>query len=420
MANWRLPALSPLAKSKWIATSLLVGAFILFVVAKLQDTGAVSWGYVIAFAEAAMVGAVADWFAVTALFRRPLGLPIPHTAIIPRNKPRIASRLGDFICEHFLSTPQVMQKIKQMQLPRQTMRWLAKKQNAKLMAGYTTLVAQHSLTALRDVRAQQFIQDTAIHNLKKINFAQLGGQVLQLLTHDQRHQELLNQVLKKISQIVETPETQALLTEKIAAELKRTVHIKKISEYLGGWTTTKIVDLIAKEITEIADDPNHELRYSFHAYVQSMIYRLQTDPSFKQKTADIQQQMLQNPEVQNYLHGLWADIIDWLEQDLQAQDSVLQEKLAVGLRQVAQHIMTDPAMQQLLDEKIAQIAPPLIEKYRVRIARYIEERVNAWEDRELVYQLEHAIGKDLQFIRVNGTLVGGAIGVLIHFIGRWL
>ena len=419
MANSQLPRFSPLAKSKFIATSLLVGAFALFVVAKLLDTGAVGWGYVIAFAEAAMVGAVADWFAVTALFRKPLGLPIPHTAIIPRNKSRIASRLGDFICEHFLSTEQVMQKIVQMQLPRKMMRWLAKKQNAQLLASYSTLVAQHSLTALRDVRAQQFIQDTAINSIKKINFSQLGGQVLQLLTHDQRHQELLNQVLKKVSEIVATPEIQAVLAEKIAVELQRTVHIKKISDYLGDWSTAKMVDLMVKEIAEIADDPHHALRYRFHAYVQTMIYRLQNDPDFKQKTADIQQQMLENPAVQNYLQGLWADILNWLERDLQAPDSVLQAKLALGLRQVAQHIMTDPAMQQLLDEKIAQIAPPLIEKYRVRIARYIEERVNAWEEDELVYQLEHAIGKDLQYIRINGTLVGGAIGLLIHFIGRW-
>lgn len=415
MPGWTF---SPLAKSKVLATSFLVAAFVLFVVAKRFEDGAIYWGYIIAFAEAAMVGALADWFAVTALFRRPLGLPFPHTAIIPRNKARIASNLGDFICEHFLSTEQVMQKIKQMQLPRKAMRWLAKKQNAQLMASYTTLVAQHSLTALRDVRAQQFIHDTAVQNLKKINFAQVGGQVLQLLTTDQRHQELLNVVLRKISDLVQKPEVQAQLAEKVAIELKRTVYVKKVSEYLGGWSTTKIVNLIAKEIAAIADDPDHDLRYRFHAYVKTMIYRLETDPKFKQNMAEIQQQMLENPAVQAYLHGLWTDIIDWLESDLQADSSILQEKLAGGLRQVAQHIMKDPAMQQLLDEKLLQIAPPLIAKYRVRIADYIEERVNAWEEDELVYQLEHAIGKDLQYIRINGTVVGGVIGLVIHFIGR--
>src|SRR5690554_908112 len=141
--------LTPLAKSKALAMAFLLGAFFLFIIAKRLNDGAVYWGYIIAFSEAAMVGALADWFAVTALFRHPLGLPFPHTAIIARNKARIASNLGDFICEHFLSTAQVMQKLEQMQLPRQVMRWLAKKQNAELMASYTTLAAQHSLTALR-------------------------------------------------------------------------------------------------------------------------------------------------------------------------------------------------------------------------------------------------------------------------------
>ena len=410
--------LSPLNKRKALATGLLIAFFGLFLFGKWLGSDAVYWGYLIAFSEAAMVGAMADWFAVTALFRRPLGLPIPHTAIIPSNKSQIASRLGAFICEHFLATDQVMKKIKQMQLPRKAIRWLAQKQNASLMAGYATLIAQHSLTALRDMRAQQFIQDTAIENLKKINIAQLAGQVLQLLTHDQRHQELLNQVLKKISHLVENPEVQAALAAKVSAELKNTVYIQKVSNYLGEWSTEKIVNIIAKEIAQIAQDPHHELRYSFHGYVQTMICRLQTDPVFMQKTADIQQQMLQNPALQRYLQGLWGDTIDWLEQDLHAQDSVLQKKIAVGLRQVGHHIMHDAAMQQLLDEKLEQLAPQLIEKYRGRIAKHIEDRVNEWEDKELVHQLENAIGKDLQSIRISGTLVGGMIGLLIHFIGQ--
>lgn len=416
MRGWPQTAL---AKSKYLATSLLVAAFVLFVVAKWLNDGEVYWGYLIAFAEAAMVGALADWFAVTALFRHPLGLPFPHTAIIPRSKARIADNLGDFICEHFLSTDQVMQKIDQMQLPRQVMRWLARRKNAELIASYTTIVAQHSLTALRDVRAQQFIQQTTLDQLKKINMAQFGGQVLQLLTQDQRHQELLNVVLQKISHLVQTPEVQAVIAEKIALELKRTVHIKKLSHYLGDWGTEKIVNMIAKEVAAIADDPHHELRYRFHAYVQTMITRLQRDPAFTAKMADIQQQILENPELKNYVQGLWGQLVDWLEQDLHANHSLLCKKMMQAVRQMAQHILKDAGMQHLLDEKLKQIAPRLIETYRVRIARYITDRVNAWEDNELVYQLEHAIGKDLQYIRINGTVVGGAVGLVIHFIGRY-
>ena len=410
---------TPLAKSKALATSFLFAAFILFVIAKILNDGAVYWGYIIAFSEAAMVGALADWFAVTALFKHPLGLPFPHTAIIPRSKARIANNLGDFICEHFLSTAQIMQKLEQMQLPRRLMRWLVQPNNAQVTANYTTLIAKHSLSALRDVRAQQFIQATALEQLKKINFAEFGAQVLQLLTADHRHQELLDTILHKVSHIVQTPEVQTLIAEKIAQELKRTVHIKKLSDYLGDWGTEKIVNLLAKEITEIAEDPHHELRYSFNAYMQTMILRLQSDPKFKQKMADFQQQFIENPELQQYLHGLWSEILDWLEQDLAADESLLGKKIAVALEQGARYILNDTSMQQLLNEKLEQIAPRLIEKYRIRIARYIEARVNAWEEQELVYQLEHAIGKDLQYIRINGTLVGGAIGIVIHCIGQW-
>lgn len=411
--------MTPLAKSKALATSFLVAALVLFVIAKWQDDGAIYWGYLIAFAEAAMVGALADWFAVTALFRRPLGLPIPHTAIIPRSKARIASNLGDFICEHFLSTEQVMQKIEQMQLPRTTMRWLAKPANAQLMANYGALVVQHSLTALRDQRAQHFIQQTALANLKKINMAQFAGQILALLTADQRHQELLNQVLQKISDLVQTPQIQTLVAEKIAAELQRTVHIKKLSDYLGDWGTEKIVRLLADEMAAIADNPHHELRYSFHAYVQTFIQRLQADPAFQQKMLSIQEQWLHNPELNHYVQQLWTELLDWVELDLQSDSSAIQAKMTTTMQRVAKHIAHDDAMQQLLNEKLREIAPDIVSKYRLRIARYIEERVNAWEENELVYQLEHAIGKDLQYIRINGTLVGGAIGLVIHWLGRW-
>lgn len=409
---------TPLAKSKALATGFFVAALFIFLGASYFNNGEAVWGYVIAFSEAAMVGALADWFAVTALFRHPLGLPLPHTAIIPRNKARIARNLADFICEHFLSTNQVMQKLEQWQLPRQLMRWLAKRENAERMADYSALVAQHSLTALRDVRAQQFIQQTAVANLKAIDFSALLAQVLELLTADKRHQELLNHALHGVSELLQKEEIQLFITEKLSAEVKRTVYVKALSDYVGEWGTQRLVKLVAQEVQAVSEDPYHPLRDSFSAHVKTFVARLQKDPSFKLKVYGIQEQILNDPVLMRYLSTLWSEILDWIEQDLQSDDSLFKTRLAAGLRQVAHHILQDEAMEQLLNEKLLQIAPPLIEKYRVRIAHYIAERVNAWEEHELVYQLENAIGKDLQYIRINGTLVGGFVGLVIHFIGQ--
>ncbi len=410
--------LSPLAKSKALATSFFVAALFVFVGASYFDDGASYWGYIIAFSEAAMVGALADWFAVTALFRHPLGLPLPHTAIIPRNKARIARNLADFICEHFLSTQQVMQKLNQWQLPRQLMRWLVKRDNAELMAGYTALVAQHSLTALRDVRAQQFIQKTAIANLKAIDFSTLLAQILELLTADSRHQELLDHALHGVSDVLQKEDIQAFITEKLSAEIKKTLHVKTLSDYAGQWGTQRLVKLVAQEVQAISEDSHHPLRYSFSAQLKTFIARLEKDPQFKRKVQVIQDQLLTDPILMQYLSSLWTEILDWVEQDLQSDSSLFKARLSTGLRQVAHHILQDTEMEQLLNEKLLQIAPPLIEKYRVRIAHYIADRVNAWEEDELVDQLENAIGKDLQYIRINGTLVGGFVGLVIHFVAQ--
>lgn len=410
--------ISSFTKSKTLANSFLLLAILLFVFAKSYSVDSVAWGYLIAFSEAAMVGALADWFAITALFRYPLGIPFPHTAIIPKHKARIAENLGDFICEHFLSTPQVMQKIDQMQIPRSTMRWLIKKKNAQWLARYLVLFSHHAITALRDVRAQNFIQKTAIENLKKISIAQYLASILQLMMADQRHQELLNQILNKLSAWIQDPEAQSVIAEKLSSEANRTLHIKKISEYIGEWGTNKIVQIIAQEIESIAVDPHHPFRYRFHVSVQIFISRLQNDPAFKAKADEIQTQIIHNPALQHYLVGLWSELIDWLEQDLRHPDSILQKKLEKALQQTALHIVQDNALQQLLNERIQTVAPRLISTYRQRFARYIADRVNAWEEKELVQQLEQAIGKDLQYIRINGTLVGGAIGIVIHAVGR--
>lgn len=409
---------SSFANSKTLANLFLLAAVLLFVFAKFFSTGSAPWGYLIAFSEAAMVGALADWFAITALFRYPLGIPFPHTAIIPKHKARIANNLGDFICEHFLSTPQVMQKIEQMHISRTTMRWLAKRKNAKWLSGYLLLFAHHALIALRDSRAQTFIQKIAIENLKKISIAKYVASVLELMMADQRHQELLNEILEKLNTWIQDSTVQSVIAEKITEEANRTLHIKKVSEYIGEWGTRRIIALFAKEIEAIALDPHHELRYRFNASVQIFICRLQQDPSFIAKAEEIQHQIIHNPALKRYLTKIWSELLDWLEQDLTKENSLLQKKLETALRQTALHVVQDQALQQLIEERIHTLAPKFIHTYRQRFAKYIADRVNAWEEKELVAQLEKAIGKDLQYIRINGTLVGGAIGIVIHAVGQ--
>ncbi|MCQ9616372.1 DUF445 domain-containing protein [Paenalcaligenes niemegkensis] len=411
---------SPYNRMKGLATALLFAAASLFFFSKYVGDGTGAWGYLTAFAEAAMVGAVADWFAVTALFRHPLGLPIPHTAIIPRKKAQLGKNLANFICEHFLSTPQLMQKLRDYDVARRFANWLSRPANAVLVGDYVGLAALHSVSALRDKRAEQFIQATAIDNLKRIDLSALAGGMLDGLTADKRHQELLNHVLKWLNHLLQNDSVQRRVALAISSELNSSLHLKSLSRLAGGWSTDKLVSAFSKELDAIANDPNHELRRNFDGYLRLLIRKLKKDPRFHEQAGQLQDEIIHHPVLVAYLSSLWSDLIDWLQADLALPNSEIRGRISAGTTAFANHLSTDPAMQAVLNEKIDEFAPALIEKYRAQIASYIEARVVAWNEQELVSQLEKSIGKDLQFIRINGTLVGGAVGLIIHAVGRFI
>ena len=411
---------SPYVRMKSVATALLFVAAGLYVFSKYMGDGTGGWGYLTAFAEAAMVGAVADWFAVTALFRHPLGLPIPHTAIIPRKKAQLGKSLADFICQHFLSTPQLMQKLRDFDVASRLAGWLSRPSNARLVGDYIGLAALHSVTALRDQRAERFIQATAIKSLKRIDVSALLGELIDALTADKRHQELLNHVLKWLNHLLQKESVQKRVAQAITNELNASLHLKSLSRLAGGWSTEKLVSAFSKELDAIANDNQHELRRNFDGYLRLLIAKLKRDPEFHQQADLLQQQFIHHPVMINYLSSLWGDLIDWLQEDLAQESSEIRARISASSTAFAAHLANDPQMQAVLNEKIDEFAPALIEKYRVQVADYIEARVIAWNEQELVSQLESSIGKDLQFIRINGTIVGGVVGLLIHAVSHLL
>lgn len=409
---------SPYTRMKTVATMLFFIAAALFVFAKYAGDGTGGWGYLSAFAEAAMVGAVADWFAVTALFRHPLGLPIPHTAIIPRKKAQLGKNLAEFICIHFLSTPQLMQKLREFDVAKRFANWLSRPKNSTLVGEYVALAALHSVSALRDQRAERFIQATAIDNLKRIDIAALLGGVIDALTVDKRHQELLNHVLRWLNHLLQNESVQRRVALAISNELNSSLHLKSLSRIAGGWSTDKLVSAFSKELDSIVKDPNHELRRNFDGYLRLLIRKLKRDPDFHKQADRLQEKILHDPVLIAYLSGLWGDLIDWLQHDLAQSDSEIRRRISASSTAFATHLASDAQMQAVLNEKIEAFAPTFIEKYRLQIAEYIEARVIAWNEQELVAQLESSIGKDLQYIRINGTLVGGVVGLVIHAVSQ--
>ena len=402
-----------LARMKAIALGLLVSAGLVYVAASLLLARHAAWGYVAAFAEAAMVGAIADWFAVVALFRHPLGLPIPHTAIIPSNKNRIGENLANFLCANFLSTEQVLLKLTQFDVAARLAAWLAEPRHAESLASHLTGALRYAITVLDDDRVRAFFRATVVARLEQLDVSPLAGRLLDVLTVDGRHQRLLDGMLLQLARMLDDETIKAEVAEVVAAEVKY-LRFVGLDHVAGRYATEKMVSGVVRLVGEMGSDPMHPLRVRFDDFVAEFIGRLQSDSELRVRGEAIKRELLAHPALSDYLHGLWSQTIAWMQTDLAAADSTLRGQVALGTRSLGEKLGADVAMQGWINEQIRTAAPRWIDRYREDIRQYIIGRVGDWNAAEMTNELERNIGRDLQFIRINGTLVGGLVGLAIH------
>ncbi|WP_256327478.1 DUF445 domain-containing protein [Variovorax sp. EL159] len=408
-----------LRRMKRVALGLLCAAALLYAAASALHAQHPAWGYVAAFAEAAMVGAIADWFAVVALFRRPLGLPIPHTAIIPSNKDRIGAKLAGFICNNFLSTAQVLAKLRQFDAAGRIADWLARPASGQKLGEWGVAATRYGLSAFDDERVRDFMGRAAAAGLAKIDLSRLTGQALDALTAGGRHQALLDDVLQQVAGLLDGEEVQAHITEAIAREIK-TLRYVGLDQVAAKLATRKIVAAVARTIGELAAEPDHPMRRRFDHFVDDFVVRLKLDPEFQQRGEQIRAELIAHPALGDYLHGLWGELLAWLHDDLGRGDSTIRQRIASMAGALGTRLQADEPIRRWINEQIEAAAPLAIERYREDIRHYIEERVGEWNAEEMTLELERNIGRDLQFIRINGTLVGGLVGLLIHTVTQLL
>jgi uncharacterized membrane-anchored protein YjiN (DUF445 family) len=404
---------------KRIAFSLLCAAAALYALASAMHDVHPAWDYVAAFAEAAMIGAIADWFAVVALFRHPLGLPIPHTAIIPSNKDRIGAKLAGFICDNFLSTAQVLAKLREFDTAARIADWLARPASGEKLGEWGVAAARYGLGAFDDERVRVFMGRAAAAGLGKVDLSRLMGQALDALTAGGRHQALLDDVLQQLAGVLEGEEVQAHITEAIAREI-RTLRYVGLDQVAARMATRKIVAAVANTIAELAAEPGHPMRKRFDSFMDDFVVRLKLDPEFRERGEQIRAELMAHPALGEYLHGLWSELLAWLHDDLGRGDSSIGRRIAAMAGTLGQRLQTDVAIRGWINEQLEAAAPAAIERYREDIRRYIEGRVAEWNAAEMTVELERHIGRDLQFIRINGTLVGGLVGLLIHAVTQFL
>jgi len=369
-----------------------------------------SWvGWLNAFAEAGMVGALADWFAVVALFRHPLGIPIPHTAIIPHRKNEIGESMAAFVAEHFLHPDVVRVKLHSVNLAKNTAIWLGTTRGHDRVVDLGVSLVRWMLGALHEERVRQFISRLGSRQLSGINVARLLGRTLDWLVEDGRHQQVLTQSLRYA--IVLLHDHRDMIRGNVQRESPW---------WLPGFVDDRIVvqmlDRIETLLLEMSLDPDHPMRGDFNNWMIRWAHDLQKSSQYKRLGEKLKQELLDNEDLQGYLYRLWADLASSLEKDLEDPESMIRQQLSQLLTGLAEEMERDEDMQSWVNGWLVESAVSVVDVNRHAIASLISDTVKSWNAADTSYRVELAIGHDLQFIRINGTLVGGLVGLVIHAI----
>ncbi|MBJ6750666.1 DUF445 domain-containing protein [Geomonas anaerohicana] len=406
-----------LTKNKTIAGTLLVGAALLFIVARLNH-GTGAWGWIAAFAEAAMVGALADWFAVVALFRHPLGLPIPHTAIVAEKKESIADNMGRFIQEKFLATEVLVERMRQFDPARHLCNYLLSRDNAEGLARGITRVISESIEFLEDERVSKVVSAALADRIDRFDAATSAGNLLESLRKENRHQAVLDELLKRLGGWLATPQSQ----EKVAQALDNWVDTEfpLLSKFIPNRPQfsrnagEKIVGKVSAFLDAVNADQSHELRHEFDRVVGDFILKLKEDDGMRAKVAQLKQELVNNQQLADYAKGLVSDLKYWVVQDLGQDYSNIQRKIADAAVALGNTLSRSGELSDSINEHLEDVVRRYAGDLRSGLAKHISGTVKEWENEEFINEIELSIGSDLQFIRMNGTLVGGMIGILLH------
>ncbi len=397
------------AGMKAAATGLLVVMAAIFIAAR-QFEAAYPWlGYVKAFAEAAMVGGLADWFAVTALFRHPLGLPIPHTAIIPRNKDRIGEALANFLREHFLVAPVVARRMRNIDLAGAAGRFLQapQGQETRIRHGASRLIAD-LFESLDDERLGGLVKSSIASRIRKMEVSPLLGAALASAINEDRHVPMLEAAIRWTARALDANE--GLIREMVH---KRANWVLKLSG-LDAKLADSIVDGLRKLSADMHTDPAHPVRVKVEEALAQLANDLQTKPETRERVEAMKLELLDNRSVSLWLDTLWQKGREAMIRAARNPDAAMAGKLGEVLQSMGQSLENDPRMKGAINMFARRAVAGMAASYGGSIVKLVSETVRRWDAQTITNRLEAAVGRDLQYIRINGTLVGGMVGLVLH------
>ena len=380
------------------------------VVAKTFEAGRPWLAYLAAFSEAAIIGALADWYAVVVLFRHPLGLRLPHTAIIPANQARIAENLGAFIATHFLVGVRVAGKVLEIDVAARFGRWIADDGNRRFVASHAARMMPQALEAMDDRAVHGALERGVLERLASFDMARLAGDSLELLTRGRRHHVILDEVLARVGALLADPAAVAAIREKVRAELPTLFNLFRADAFV----VERLLKAANAMLLQVRADPEHALRAEFDVFVADFIGKLKDSPEYREKAEGIKQELLERAGIRGFVAQGWDRFVAWVRSDVEGEHRVVRPGFEAFLLDLGERLRSDAALRARLNQWIAREAESLTERYKAEVAGFVAEQVRAWDTRHMVSTIELAIGRDLQYIRINGTLVGGTLGLLIY------
>ena len=391
-----------------LATAMLAGMAALFIAATHAEDLHPAWGFVRAFAEAAMVGGIADWFAVTALFRHPLGIPIPHTAIIPRNKDRIGDTLASFLRENFLTPSVVARRMRRLDVAGATGRFLsAPPGGGRLRAGASRLFAD-ILLALDQERLGGMVKGAVGARMRAMELSPIVGQSLEAAIGEDRHIPILDAIVTWAGRTLDSNEDiiRAMVHERAGFIVKLAGLEEKLAD--------KIVEGLRKLTIDMSIDEKHPLRTKAEEGLVRLAWSLQNDPETRNKVEEWKNELIANKAVAEWVEGLWEAARAGLLRAARDPDAAMAGRFGEALRQLGETLQQDTHLKRAMNQFARRIAVGAVASYGSGIVTLVSETVRGWDARTVTDRLEGAVGRDLQYIRINGTLVGGLVGLLIH------
>ena len=396
---------------KVVATGLLVVMAAVFFIARAFEQQFPALSYVKAFAEAAMVGGLADWFAVTALFRHPLGLPIPHTAIIPRNKDRIGEALANFLKENFLIPAVVARRMQRLDVAGAAGRFLQTPagEGTRIRAGASRLIAD-VFESLDDERLGGIVKGAISGRLRNMEVSPLLGHALASAINDDRHVPMLEAAIRWTARALDANEQ--LIRDMVH---KKAYWVLKLAA-LDTKLADAIIDGLRKLTAEMSTDPAHPVRVKIEEALVQLANDLQTKPETRERVEAIKEQLLDNKSVSLWIDALWQRAREAIIKAARNPDAVLAGKLGDILKSMGGTLEKDARIRSAINQFARRAVVGMAASYGSQIVKLVSETIRGWDAQTVTNRLEAAVGRDLQYIRINGTLVGGLVGLVLHVI----